>query len=362
MAERGFDAEIIELDTGPTSSIRRRALSLMDSVSANGGLSAESISFVGHSTGGLDIRLLLSPGVRLVEDDREDEVGDLTRSVVSLSTPHFGTPMANFFTSLNGRNLLYALTTLATSEPGRVGAWLGARTMMRLARLDDAFGQRNTVLDAWSEGLFERIRPDRSDELWTYLREVSQDQGAMVQLTPESIDLFNAAVLNRSGVDYVSFVSAAPPPGFPQIPGVGRESAYEAMTFLVFSLCHRLASRASRQYPYPHPGESVNGEIQSQLPFELNAGTNDGVVPTLSQVWGRLGGVYLGDHLDVAGQFSFERDGRNVEGWLHSKSGFDEDRFQALWGDVATAIVSDENVDLRDAAQAAVDAPAPAHN
>lgn len=339
LAERGFDAEIVELNTAPTSSIRRRAITLMEAVERTGGMEADSISFVGHSTGGLDIRLLLSPGVKLVPDDREELVALRTTAAISLSTPHFGTPMANFFTSMNGRHLLYLLSTLMTSKPGRVGSWLGARALTRLARLDDLVGQHDNLLDSFAVDLLQRVRPNNGDELFAYLSEVATDQGAMLQLTPEAIDLFNAAVLDRSDVDYVSYVTAAPPPGTPPLPGVSPSSFYASTTFLVFSLIHRLTARESRQYPYPSPHAEMADDIQTQLPFSLTQRTNDGVVPTLSQVWGRLGGVILGDHLDVTGQFSHAEGNGRFEGWLHSRAGFDEARFQRLWTSIANDIV-----------------------
>ncbi|MFZ1361478.1 MAG: hypothetical protein WAS05_00890 [Candidatus Nanopelagicales bacterium] len=342
LAERGFDAEIIELNTAPTSSIRKRAVDLMEAVEATGGFGAESISFVGHSTGGLDVRLLLSPGVKLVPDDREEQVGELTRSAISLATPHFGTPMASFFTSMNGRYLLYLLATFVTSHPGRVGTWMGARAITKLARFGDRFGQTDTLVDSFAENMLRHVRPEQSDELFGYLQEMASDQGAMLQLTPEAIDLFNAAVLDRDTVDYVSHVTAAPPPGFPPLPGASAGSIYESTTNVMFGLIYRLASRESRQYPFPSPAEELRAMVQEQLPFALTSSSNDGVVPTLSQVWGRVGGVYLGDHLDVIGQYTHVDETGRYEGWLHSKSGFDEERFNLVWNNIADNIVNPE--------------------
>lgn len=346
-AERGFDAEIVELNTAPTSSIRRRAVDLLEAVDATGGLEAESISFVGHSTGGLDVRLLLSPGVKLVPDEREEKIGELTRSAISLATPHFGTPMASFFTSMNGRYLLYLLTTFVTSNPGRVGTWVGARAVTKLASIGDRFGQRNTLIDQFAENMLMHVRPEQSDELFSYLQAMAGDQGAMLQLTPEAIDLFNAAVLDRPTVDYVSHITAAPPPGFPPLPGASASSIYESTTNVMFSLIYRLASRESRQYPFPSPAEDLWAVVQEELPFALTSSSNDGVVPTLSQAWGRIGGVYLGDHLDVIGQFTHLEKDTRVEGWLHSRSGFDEERFDLVWNNIADNIVSPEPTSAR---------------
>ena len=65
LAERGLEAEIIEAETLPAGSIRRRAIRLVEAVRDHGGLEQDHIHFVGHSTGGLDVRMLLTPAVRL---------------------------------------------------------------------------------------------------------------------------------------------------------------------------------------------------------------------------------------------------------------------------------------------------------
>ena len=126
MGKKGIDAEIVEVDTIPTGSIRRRAVRLIETVRENGGLDHNNLHFVGHSTGGLDIRMMLTPGVKLVAGSEESEIARRTRTAVSLSTPHYGTPMANFFISLNGRNLLLLLSLMATSGPGRYALYMAA--------------------------------------------------------------------------------------------------------------------------------------------------------------------------------------------------------------------------------------------
>ena len=93
LAARGMDARVIECRTWPTGSIRRRAERVLATVLEEGGLDASELHFVGHSTGGLDIRLLLTPGVRLRNDDTEALVADRTRTAACISTPHHGTPL-----------------------------------------------------------------------------------------------------------------------------------------------------------------------------------------------------------------------------------------------------------------------------
>jgi triacylglycerol lipase len=337
LVERSIDAEIIETDTLPTGSIRRRATRLLETVRKHGGLEHEDLHFVGHSAGGLDIRMLLTPGVKLLPTGEEQEIGARTRTAITVSTPHYGTPLASVFTSLNGRYLLYVLTVLATSGPGRYGLYIASRFLSTFAGLDHLIGQEENILDSFAENVLRKLRPQRGDELWKFIEQISQDQGAIVQLTPESMDLFNGTVPDRKSVEYVSFLSASPAPRLRQFMLQPR-NLYKPITHTIYALSHTMAGRVHRQYPYPIPEDAAGKRISEQLPFPVDVRTNDGIVPTLSQIWGRLGGVVLGDHLDLVGQFQHVRKGTAYTTWLHSGSGFDEHRFQRLWQDVAAVI------------------------
>jgi len=240
LARHGISAQIIDVDTIPTGSIRRRARTLLHFVSAHGGSDADAICFVGHSTGGLDIRMLLTPGVRLGQSRQEAEIADKTRAAVFLSTPHYGTPLASVFTGLNGRYLLYLLTILATTLPGRYALYLGSRWLTTLAHLDELIGQRENILDSLADNLLSQITPEKGDPTWQFVRRISQDQGAIVQLTPESMEVFNATVVDDSSVEYVSFISASPAPRFH--PSLLRPTdIYRAFTYTVYALSYWLA-------------------------------------------------------------------------------------------------------------------------
>lgn len=338
LQSRGATAEIIECRTQPTGSIASRADYLLQEVLDAGGLEADELHFVGHSTGGLDVRLLLTPDVRLREGEVEDRLAARVRNAISLSTPHFGTPLASFFTTLQGRNLLRFLTVMATSHQGRYAIFLAAQATRLLATVDDKLGRRNTLLDMLSAKLLDRVSVDRDDPLWDFLEQISLDQGAVIHLTPEGMDLFNAAVTDREGVRYTSAVSAAPPPAFGQA-ARSFESIERATTYAVFAVLHTLSSREHRAYPYPSPAQTQRAVLQAQLPFDLDAGTNDGVIPTLSQLYGELLEVVVADHLDVVGQFRNAGGDANAD-WLPSGSHFDEGRFQRLWGRVADVIAA----------------------
>ena len=84
---------------------------------------------------------------------------------------------------------------------------------------------------------------------------------------------------------------------------LARLSAWRKTTATVFAFLHALTSREHSHYPYPSPAEDERARIQVALPFALTEATNDGVVPTLSQIYGEPLLAVVADHLDVVGQF-----------------------------------------------------------
>jgi len=227
---------------------------------------------------------------------------------------------------------------MVTSSPGRLGVYMGARLLSTIAHLDDYIGQKGTILDSLSERLFRHITPDQGNELWEFLRTISRDQGAMVQLTPEAADLFNASVPDRKGIEYVSFITAAPPPRLSWSTWKGA-NLYNPITMAIYTASYLIASREHRNYPYPSLAKKLRKRVQAKIPFRLSQRTNDGFVPTLSQIWARLGDVVVGDHLDVVGQFPQVVKGERYAGWLHSGANFREEQFQKLWSNIANIIV-----------------------
>jgi hypothetical protein len=192
-------------------------------------------------------------------------------------------------------------------------------------------------MDSLAENILRRVRPERGDALWEFVREIAGDQGAIVQLTPESMDLFNASVPDHEDVKYACFVTASPPPRLRSFP-VDLRNIYRSVTHMVYAISYTIASREHRHYPYPVPDKATLDEMHSLLPWPIDSGTNDAIVPALSQLWGRLGGVVNGDHLDVVGQFQ-QRDRNSLyTTWLFSGSGFDENRFRKLWFEIAKIV------------------------
>lgn len=336
LRERGVDARVVRCKTQPTASIPRRADALRRQVLRYGGLRAPALHFVGHSTGGLDVRLLLAPGARIGDGDTAAQIAAHTRTAISVATPHHGTPLANHFATVQGQSLLLVLSGLATSGPGRGTVLTAAKAIAVVARVDDWLGRREGALDRLAEGLLRKLRYDERDPLWQYLAEIERDQGAVLQLTPEGTALFDAAVADRDGVDYACVVAGVPPPREGLDKGL-LDPEYLALRSL-FRLLHGLTARQHPHYPYPGPTLADRRAIHRALGVDLTPQTNDGVVPTLSQLHGRLLHAARADHLDVVGHYTLA--GGRTADWLPSGAGFTPEGFRATWDAVAAAIAA----------------------
>jgi len=341
LRRRHVEARIVRCATQPTASIPRRTDALRRQVIASGGLRARELHFIGHSTGGLDVRMLLTPGVKITRGDTEERIAQLTRTAISVSTPHHGTPLANHFISIQGQTLLLVLSALATSGQGRRAVLAAAKAIAMIARLDDCVGRNEGVLDRVSAGALRKIRFDRRDPVWKYLGEIEQDQGAVLQLTPEGIELFDAAVADRAGIDYGCVVSGVPRPRERFQIREFMDPEYLALRAL-FRLLHALTAQPHPRYPYPRPAKATQRLLDRKLGFKVTPGISDGVVPTLSQVHGRLLYAVRADHLDVVGHYTLA--GGSSGNWLPSGAGFTREAFDATWDAVAAAIAKGGHV------------------
>ena len=337
LRRRGLDARIVLCMTQPTASIPRRADVLRRQVISNGGLRARELHFVGHSTGGLDVRMLLTPRVKIARGDSEERIARLTKTAISVATPHHGTPLANHFVTVQGQTLLLALSALATSGEGRRAILAAAQAVALVARLDDWVGGAESPLDRIAETLLRRIRFDRRDPAWQYLGEIERDQGAVLQLTPEAIDLFDAAVADSPGIDYGCVIAGVPKPReqFKLMELLDLE--YVALRAL-FRALHALTARPHPRYPYPQPTKATQRLLDRGLGFEATPEISDGIVPTLSQLHGRILHVARADHLDVVGHYTLASGG--TADWLPSGAGFTPEGFDATWEAVAAAIAT----------------------
>lgn len=335
LRKRGITARIVRCRTQPTASIPRRADVLRRQVVSSGGLDAKELHFIGHSTGGLDVRLLLTPGVRISRGTDEERIARLTRTAIAVATPHHGTPLANHFLTIQGQTLLLVLSGLATSGQGRGTIVAAAKALAVAAKLDDWLGRAEGPLDRVAAALLRRIRFNRRDPVWKYLGEIERDQGAVLQLTPEGTALFTAAATDREGVDYGCVVAGVPSPKAVVTAGNLLDPEYLALRSL-FRALHGLTSQAHPRYPYPKPTAAVRHRVDRELGFRTTSATSDGIVPTLSQLHGRLLHVARADHLDIVGHYTLA--GGRTADWLPSGAGFTTAEFEAAWDSVAAAI------------------------
>ena len=334
--ELGHEAVVHVVDVPPTASIRRRAARLTEAV-AESAQEGDAVHLVGHSTGGLDARLAASPSARLLVDARARGWLHSLRSVTTLNTPHYGTPLASFFATKSGQQMLYAVSAftfvaLTLSAPPLT---LASALVLAVGRVDQAVGVELRVLERLTERLLGVLEPARSREVRAYLDAIQADQGAVIQLTPEAMDLFQAGVEDRPGVRYQCAVAAAPAP---EAFGVARHllSPWRLVSHGLFTTLYGLTARFDDRYPCAAPALTLEAERQlvSALGRLPGVRSNDGVVPVLSQIWGELVWAGAADHLDVLGHFRGPTRGERGQGghsdWLACGAEFDERAFRGL--------------------------------
>lgn len=366
------------VDVAPTASIRRRAIRLAELVAKTASEEGEEdgpIHLLGHSTGGLDARLLASPSVKVATAvENLGWMKSRLKTVTTMNTPHFGTPMASFFATVSGQRMLYAVSALTF-----IGLSLGAPPLtaasalvVAIGRLDKSLGVELRVLDRTTDMLLKALEPASSKEVRLYLDAIRRDQGAVIQLTPEAMDLFQAGIEDRPDVYYQSTAAMAPAPS---ASGVARSltSAWGAISGAIFTAMYGITSRYDERYPCGenHLAKDVEEKLTRAFGSVPGPRASDGVVPITSQVWGDLVWTGYGDHLDVLGHFgatteeksllSRLRFPRKSEGsgatrakagtedgagvarhvdWLRSGSAFDEAAFGNLMDAIAKGMLS----------------------
>ena len=119
LRRRGLEVSVHYVRTLPTASLRRRATRLLE-VMAETASGDGPIHLIGHSSGGLDARFFASSGASLSDQQIATDLTNRVRSVVTVVTPHRGTPLARIFDSLLGARILQILS-LATIYVLRYG-------------------------------------------------------------------------------------------------------------------------------------------------------------------------------------------------------------------------------------------------
>jgi len=202
-AGRLIDAHVV--DVLPTASVRRRAAKLAKMINRTS-VGKGPIHLVGHSSGGLDARMVASPKVQLPIPRGALHWLPRLRSVTTMNSPHYGKPLASYFVTSNGQHALSALSaftliglSLGARPLGAAGALIGL-----MGRGDHALGFKLGTLDKSVDFLLSLVGNVRRPNVRTYINAIKEDQGSMLQISPEAMDLTVAGFEDRLGVVYQS--------------------------------------------------------------------------------------------------------------------------------------------------------------
>ncbi len=341
--------EVSVVSTDPTASLPYRAARVAEHAAHLAGQGADRFHIVGHSTGGIDARLLVTPVVTLPTTVDVESVASKVRSVISVASPHRGTPLATVFGGRMGQSLLqlFSLTSIAILRRGRVPVY----ALLRLAGMLDRFraGRRPnpSAMARLHDQLLADFSPERQEQIEGFLNKIRTDQGLLAQLTPESLEVFNASTPDRPGVRYGCAVTWGRPPGVGTAIKAGLDP-YAQATHALYTAVYRLCrGTPARRREVRSPGQ--DGMLGAAYGVVPTWDASDGMVPTRSQVWGELVHATIADHLDVVGYFSDPHGEPPHYDWLASASGFDRPRFEAMWGDIARFIVDTRSPIVRPA-------------
>ena len=343
LAQRGVEVEVVQVLSHPTGSIRTRAGDLLRAIEASTAKDDDGpIHLIGHSTGGLDARLFVSPGASLADGLDVEPFARRVRTVVTVSTPHAGTPLASFFLGLFGQKLLQLLSlfTVYVLRFGRLPLTVAFRFGSLLTRWDEQLGFRTTLLDQLFEQLLGDFSDERREELVRFLGDVGNDASLIPQLTPEGIDLFNAGTQDRPGVRYGSVITQARPPSLRTRLGAGLDP-YAQITPPVYAFLYGRTQRMPlTAIPTHTPAQTAAlVEAYGALPGPQAC---DGIVPTRSQVYGKVLAAVRADHLDAIGHFDQPSHEPPHVDWLISGSGFRRPQFEHVWKTVVDFLMEEE--------------------
>jgi hypothetical protein len=303
----------------PAGSLADRVRSLHGRVAEVLREGATRLHLVGHSTGGLDARLLTHPRYTAVPA-RADLIGRID-SVIALSAPVHGTPLAERAggSAWLAAPALWFASILASR--GRLRLAGQAATLFNLAKRVSL--QEPTPTEQVIAQLAD-VDEETAHEIRRFLADVARDHRLLEDLAPAAMAKLNRVLEGGDAVEPISFVSVAPPPRF---------SPWAFVSAPVQRLAYDLAWRLTASPP-PETARMPEGPWIGPRHTALTPTSSDGIVPAWSQTpRGIAAGIVLGDHLDVIGHF--EAAGAT---FLRSGSSFDAARFSALWEQIGRAL------------------------
>jgi hypothetical protein len=207
---------------------------------------------------------------------------------------------------------------------------------------DRALPFKIALLDRSLASVISLVDDARSPEIRKFVAAIEDDQGSMLQLSPEAMDLVVAGFADRPGVVYQSTVSSAPPPRARRFLSQVTQP-WRNVSLSLFYALQRLTAGGNPRYPCAAmQGDAAFSDPDTEATLVRAFGSapgldaNDGIVPLRSQLWGRVIWAGVADHLDVLGHYTDPRG--NARGpadavhrdWLVSGSEFADRPFAAL--------------------------------
>ena len=381
-------------DNFPTAAVVTRATRLRRYLAkriARGEIAeGDEVALVGHSTGGLDIRQLLSdvsdlhvPAHDAVQVDGgwrvpAGTIRERVRRVVFLSVPHWGTNIADWvhahpvwrkalvadLQAAAAGSQVYLFDRIEEQVAGGAASLTGAEMLLAaqdaLTEANACFGKPSPMRTADAQ--------EAASALGLWLRHMASDFHVIDDLTSQppdrgprspahfstvaretelehfdNIEVLSYATLGRRPF---AFVAGQPAPDWDLAnPCTLREIAFEGKLSAGTDIAYRLCYRACAGGPFRQPPLKLNGGVDWRLigsrgdPIEL--WDNDGIVNTASMLWPGVANVLVDcDHLDIAGHYQLTKAapgaGRKYQSYDALKSGsrFSNERFETIWTEI----------------------------
>lgn len=340
LAARGVKARVHALDTLPTASLESRARYLAEKLLAIASHDGSPIHIIGHSTGGLDAQVLLSRDAPLTKLQGLDVLRSRVRSLVTVSTPHHGTPLAALLERIEGQKLLRLIGLLGVHALRYAGRPLvSALAVGRVVgRLDELVLLRESALDRVYSLLVDPLSRERLAPVENFAAAVGRDQSLVRQLRPSAMAGFAEHYRLDPRIRRGCVLSRARPPGLRGPIEVGLDPLGQLSHALYQGLYRLCATQRPDTLPEPTPAQRER--LLAEYGKIPSSAANDVMVPTRSQLDGALVHVARADHHDVIGYFADPTHDPPHVDWVVTGSGFRRPAFERLWGAVADHLVA----------------------
>lgn len=339
LAERGVAARVQAVSTLPTASLESRARNLGERLLALVPQDGSPIHLIGHSTGGLDARVLLSRDAPLIGLQGLDQLRARVRSLVTVSTPHHGTALAEFFQRIEGQKLLQLFGLLSVHGLRVAGRPLVSTLALGrlLARLDELVLLRESALDRILALLIDPLSRDRLEPVESFFAAVRKDQSLLRQLSPVAMAGFDEHYRLDPRIRQGCVLTRARPPRLRGAVEVGLDPLGQISHAAYQALYRITATQRPESVPEPRPDQRARLLAEYGKVPAIQA--NDGMVPTRSQMHEHIIHVARADHHDVIGYF----DDRNHQpphlDWVVTGCGFRRPDFERLWRAVGDFLI-----------------------